>query len=90
MARRKRHSRSSRRGVSSSRKVVASKNKMKMILWNFILSVVLSIVSAVLFYAVSNDFLKNFFEMLGIIFGLVALAFLLIYIIFVVLRILKK
>ncbi len=90
MARRKRHSRNSRRSVRSSRKVIASKDKMKMILWNLVLSVVLSIVSAVLYRVVLNTLLKNFFWMLELIFGLVALAFLLIYAIFVVLRILKK
>lgn len=90
MARRKRHSRSSRKSVSSSRKVIASKDKMKMILWNLVLSVILSIISAVLYKVVSNELLKNFFAMLGLIFGLVALAFLIIYAIFVVLRILKK
>ncbi len=84
MAKRRRSSR------SSGRKVVASKDKMKMILWNLILSVVLSIISAVLYRVVSNELLKNFFWMLELIFGLVALAFLLVYVIFVVLRILKK
>ncbi|MEK6760608.1 MAG: hypothetical protein AABX93_01655 [Nanoarchaeota archaeon] len=81
-----RHSRSRSKGYGSS----SSQKKVGMILGNLVLSAILFIASIGLYYLISNEVLRNFFWMLGLIFGFVALAFLLVYIIFVVKKILKK
>ena len=87
----------SRRGPKSSdkkrgsgRKVVASSRKMGMILGNLILSAVLFLVSLGLYLVTENEILMNFFGILAIIFGSIGLAFLIVYSVFLVLKIMKK
>ena len=83
-----RHSRSKKRNVKSSR--IGSQKKVGMILGNLILSLILFAVSIGLYYFISNEVLKSFFWMLALIFGFVGLAFLMVYVIFMVLKVLKK
>jgi len=87
--RRVRHSRSKGRSVQSSR-AGSSQKKVGMILGNLVLSLILFAVSLGLYYFVSNEVLRSFFWMLALIFGFVGLAFLMVYIIFIVLKVLKK
>ena len=79
---------SSRR--NSGRKVIASSRKIGMVLKNLILSAVLFLISLGLYFATSNEILTNFFGILAIISGSAGLAFLIIYAVFLVLKIMKK
>ena len=84
-----RHSKRKSRSSVSSRGS-SSQKKVSMILGNLILSAILFAVSVGLYYLLSNEVLRNFFWMLGLIFGFVGIAFLMVYVIFVVKKILKK
>ena len=88
MAKRKRSRRGSR--VSHSRSASAPKRKLGFVLGNLATSVVLLIVSVILYGIVSNEVLKNFFFMLALVFGVVGAAFLIIAVIFLILKILKR
>ena len=61
-----------------------------MVLGNLVLSAVLFIISLGLYFVTSNEVLTNFFGILAIISGSVGLAFLIIYAVFLVLKIMKK
>ena len=87
----KKRSRSSRYSKSrTASRSAAPKKRTGLVLGNLIVSVILFVASVVLYYVVSNDVLKNFFWMLAMIFGFVGLAFLIIYIVLLVMKILKK
>ncbi|MBI4116530.1 hypothetical protein HY449_02185 [Candidatus Pacearchaeota archaeon] len=86
---RSRHSRSSM-GRGNLRNSAAPKKRMGIVLGNLIVSLILFVASVVLYYVVSNDVLKNFLWMLAMIFGFVGLAFLIIYIVLIVMKILKR
>jgi len=83
-------SRRSSRGKSSGRKVISSSKKIGMILGNLALSAILFVISLGLYFVTSNEVLNNFFGILAIIFGSIGLAFLIIYAVFLVLKIMKK
>ena len=90
----KRKSSRARRSHKSSRhsgkRVIASKRKFGLVLSNLILSAVLALISWVLYGVTSNEVLRNFFWMLGLIFGFVGLAFLIIFAVLLVLKVMKK
>ena len=93
MAKKRKSSRARSRKRSSrnsGRKVIASKRKFGLVLSNLILSAILALVSWVLYGITSNEVLSNFFWMLGLIFGFVGLAFLIIFVILLMLRLMKK
>lgn len=92
MAKKRKSSRrtSHRNSRSSGKKLIASKRKFGLVLSNLILSVVLALISWVLYGITSNEVLSNFFWMLGLIFGFVGLAFLIIFVILLVLKLMKK
>ncbi|MEK6842500.1 MAG: hypothetical protein AABX84_01685 [Nanoarchaeota archaeon] len=91
MKKRRKSSRHRRtRGRSSARKVIASKRKVSLVISNLALSVVLALISWFLYVVISNEVLRNFFWMLGLIFGFVGLAFLIIFLVLLVLRLMKK
>ena len=77
-----------------SRKPVAKKSpresKFRMVVRNLILFAVLFIISYMLFSVAGQEIYINLFFMLSLIFGFVALAFLIAFLIFLFLRILKK
>ena len=83
-------SRHSSRRKSSGRKVISSSKKIGMILGNLALSAILFVISLGLYFVTSNEVLNNFFGILAIIFGSIGLAFLIIYAVFLVLKIMKK
>ena len=90
----RRASRSTRRKVrKSARRVVKTRSsgrKMKLVLRNLILFAVLSAVSLVLQDASGNVLMNQLFFLLGTLFGFVALAFLIVLLVLVFLRVLKK
>ncbi|MBI2042785.1 hypothetical protein HYT25_00145 [Candidatus Pacearchaeota archaeon] len=87
----KKRQRGSRRGSrSSGRKVIASKRKFGLVVSNLILSAILALISWFLYVVTSNEVLRNFFWMLGVIFGFVGLAFLIILAVLFVLKLMKK
>ena len=77
-----------------SRKPVAKKrpseSKFRMVVRNLILFAVLFIISYMLFSVAGQEIYINLFFMLSLIFGFVALAFLIAFLIFLFRRILKK
>jgi len=85
--------RASRRTGRSSRNLerkITSRKKFGLVISNLILSAVLTLISW-LFYAITtNEVLKNFFWMLGLIFGFVGLAFFIILLILLVMKTIKK
>ena len=86
----KRRRGSRRNSRSSGRKVIASKRKFGLVLSNLILSAILALISWFLYVVTSNEVLRNFFWMLGVIFGFVGLAFLIILAVLFVLKLMKK
>ena len=85
---RSRSSRSSRNKISS--RGAGPKKRTGLVLGNLVVSLILFVASVVLYYIVSNEVLKNFFWMLAMIFGFVGLAFLIIYIVLIVMKIMKR
>ena len=75
---------------TASNKVIASKRKLNLVIGNLILSVILLVLFIGMYYVTSNEVLRNFFWMLSMIFGFVGLAFFIIWLVLIFLRILKK
>ena len=77
---------------SSSKKVVRSNiRKISLVSKNLITFVILFVVSLVLYSASSsNSIYENLFAILTMIFGFVSLAFLIVFLIFVFMKMLKK
>ena len=86
----KRRKSSRRSSRSSGKKVIASKRKFGLVVSNLILSAILALVSWFLYVITSNEVLRNFFWMLGTIFGFVGLAFFIIFAVLLVLKLMKK
>ena len=86
----KRRKSSRRSSRSSGKKVIASKRKFGLVVSNLILSAILALVSWFLYVITSNEVLRNFFWMLGTIFGFVGLAFFIIFVVLLVLKLMKK
>lgn len=75
---------------SSIRKVVASQRKIKIVTSNLILFVILFVVSLGLYYVSTGEFFMNLFWMISLLTGLLAVTFLIIYLIFWFLKLMKK
>jgi len=67
--------------ISKTKKIVASKRKIRLVLINLILFVILSVLSFGLKYIFNDEILVNFFWMVSLITGFVAVAFLIVYLI---------
>lgn len=78
------------KSVRSTRKVVASQRKINLVISNLIFFVILFVASLGLYYVSSAKIWLSFFWMISLITGLLALTFLIIYLIFWVLKIMKK
>ena len=80
-----------KRVVNKPKKLVRStKRKISLVLKNFVLFVVISLVSLALHSVSNNDLFKNLFLLLVIISGFVAVAFLIVFLIFLFLKLMKK
>lgn len=73
-----------------SKPVRATPRKIKFVLRNLILFIVLSIISYLLYTVSSDVVLKPFFYFLTMILGVIALAFLISLLVFLVLRSMRK
>ena len=78
------------KGASPVAYVRASSRKINLALRNLILFVIISFISFILYKVSSNEVLLNFFNLLYIVAGFIALAFLIVLLILVLLRAMGK
>ena len=76
--------------VVAKKTVKSLKDRISLAWKNIILFLIIFIVSFILYTFSSNDLLKNFFGVLSIIFGFLTFAFLIAFIVLVILRASKK
>jgi len=76
--------------VIKKRKVRYSSRKIKLVLRNLFLFVVLFILSLILYSISGTEFYKNLFLLIGVVFGFISLAFLIVLLVFVFLKFLNK
>ena len=79
-----------KKSVSKTRKVVASKRKIRLVLRNLILFAILSALSFGLYNVFNDKILVNFFWMVSLVSGFVAVAFLIVYLILIFMKGFKK
>lgn len=76
---------------SPSKKLIRStQRKVSLVLKNLILFIILFVVSLVLYAGASIEIYVNLFGILSIIFGFLALTFLIVFLIFVFMKVFKK
>lgn len=93
MARKKRVKRIVRkkvRRVKSRAQKFNVKNKIALVVNNLLLFIALSLVSLVLYRYIQNEFLVNLFQVMAIIFGFIAIGFLIAFIILAVMKLVSK
>jgi hypothetical protein len=83
-------SRVSSRVSSRSSGIIASTKKFNLVISNLILFAIIFVVSLGLYYVSSNDFYANMFWMVALLTGFLSVAFLLVYLILLVMRYLGK
>lgn len=81
---------SSRRIKRPARMIRSGKRKINLSLKKLILFAVLALISFVLYLFLSNEIFKNLFSLLTMIFGFIAVGFLIVLLIFLILKIMKK
>ena len=80
-----------KRVVNESKKLVRyTKKKINLVLKNLILFVAISLLSFALYSVSNNAIFKNLFLLLVIVSGFVAVAFLIVFLIFLFLKVMKK
>jgi len=72
--------------IVSTKRVVASKRKMSLVLTNLVLFVVLFLISMLLYNVFSDEILLSFFFITTVITGLIAVAFLISYLVLVFMK----
>lgn len=72
------------------RMVRASKRKINLTLRNLFLFVIMFLISLALSSILDNELFKNLFSLLAMIFGFIAVAFLIVLLIFLILKSMKK
>ena len=82
--------RTSSRVSSRSSGIIASAKKFNLVISNLILFAIIFVVSLGLYYVSSNDFYANMFWMVALLTGFLSVAFLLVYLILLVMRYLGK
>ncbi len=87
---RKRTVRRSSKKINKPKVMRVSKRKFDLSLRRLILFAVLAAISFILYLFLSNEIFKNLFSLLAMIFGFVAVGFVIVFLIFLVLKILKK
>ncbi len=93
MARKKRAKRVVRkkvRRVKSRTPKFNVKNKISLVVNNLLLFIALSLVSLVLYRYIQNEFLVNLFQVMAIIFGFIAVGFLITFIILAIMKMVSK
>jgi len=91
MARKKRRVVRKRKPIVNSAKTISSKFKFGIVLRNLIVFVLLALVSYLLYYFVfENTIFVNLFYFLWIVFGFIALAFLIALLVLLFMRWMKK
>ncbi len=78
------------RKINLSKNVYVNKNKINLILSRLIFFVGLSLASFVLSFFLSNEMFKNLFLMLTIVFGFISAGLLIVFLIFLILKFLRK
>jgi len=73
-----------------ARMVRASKRKINLTLRNLFLFVVMSLIFLALYSILDNELFKNLFSLLAMIFGFIAVAFLIVLLVFLILKSMKK
>ena len=86
----KRVKRASRKAKKSSSPIAGKKRKVSVLLNNLLLFIALSLVSLVLTEFSSNVFFINLFSVLTIVFGFIAVAFLIVFLVLLLVRALRK
>ena len=82
---------SKKKPVGKNKKMVRSTpKKINLVLKNLILFVILFVLSGILYAVSGSEIYKNLFLLLSIIFGFVGVAFLIVLLIFLFLKIMKK
>ena len=79
-----------RKSARKSSQLVGKKRKISVLLNNLLLFIALSLVSLVLTNFSSNDFFINLFSVLAIVFGFIAVAFLIVFLVLLLVKALKK
>jgi len=79
-----------RRRVKPSKVIRANKSKIILILSRLIFFAGLALISFILSFFLTNEMFDNLFLMLTILFGFIAVGFLIVLLIFFILRILRK
>ena len=75
---------------TKSKKVRSSKYKIKLVLRNLISFSVLTLVSVLLYVFSNNEIFRNLFQLLSIIFGFIGLAFLIVFLVLILMKGMKK
>ena len=70
--------------------VRSTKRKINLVLKNLILFAVLAFVSFCLYTFLNNELFRNLFSLLAMIFGFIGLAFLIVFLALLILRLMKK
>ena len=76
--------------LKKSTSIRATKRKIYLVLTKLMLFAVLSLASFLLYFFLGNEVLKNLFLLLAMILGFLAVAFLIILLVFLILKIMKK
>jgi len=86
----KRAKRANRKSVRKSSPIAGNKRKISVLLNNLLLFIALSLVSLVLTKFSTNIFFVNLFSVLTIVFGFIAVAFLIVFLVLLLVRAFKK
>lgn len=80
-----------KKGKKTSTKMVrASKRKINLVLKNLILFTGLALISFLIYYFLGEGLLKNLLSFSAMISGFIALAFLIVFLVFYIMKLLKK
>jgi len=79
-----------RSAIRSSPEKRSIKKKFNLVLYNLIIFIVLFVASALLYLVSNNDFYSNVFYLLAILLGFISIAFLIVLLVFVFVKLNKK
>ena len=89
MAKKKRRRKTPKK-VGKKNLVRATKRKIRLVLRNLILFTVLATISLFFYILLNNEMLKSLFQLLAMILGFVGLAFLIVLLALLILKMMKK
>ncbi len=79
-----------RSAIRSSSRAKSIKKKFNLVLVNLLVFIILFVASALLYSVSKNDFATSVFYLLSILFGSISVAFLIVLLVFVFIRMSKK